>query len=152
MVGRVGFLGASGTGICSLCVTSFLKKIVDFSSKNNLGSAGHLISKTWTKDNERDLFLIGRDFCVFSGQLGFHSSHPCSVNLLDLIQTVGKNSAMVSVFSDFGFISFLFFLNIILKQALLKYSEYFFPWIVWQIFVTWLGQAGKQASLSSIRG
>lgn len=38
---RRGLVEASGTGICSCYDTCFLKKTVDFFSKDYLGSAGH---------------------------------------------------------------------------------------------------------------
>lgn len=80
------------------------------------------------------------------GNLDFTAVILAPANLLNLIQTVGKNSATVSVFSDLSFVSFLFFLNIIVKQALIKYFLSIFSLGRLTDFSN-LVKAGRQAKL-----
>lgn len=123
----------------------YLRKTMDFVSKNYLGSAGHKVFKTWTKTGKKDFFLAGTDFCVFSGHLVFSSSRPCSCSshrgskLARIQQWNGRCVLRSVLIASCSFITSI--PNLKTDLTLPNCSAYFFPWIFWQTYLIWLGQA-----------
>lgn len=142
---RWRLLEVSGIGICSCCSTCIWERQWILSPRITWALQVTKFFKTWTKTGKKDFFLAGTDFCVFSGHLVFSSSHPCLCSShrgskLARIQQWNGQCVLRSVL--IASCSFIMSIpNLKTDLTLPNCSAYFFPWIFWQTYLIWLGQA-----------